>query len=506
MTGLISKHYNRLLEFCLETVKTMKTTLIFSLAFFISINSPLTAQHEDSPSEVHNKIDHFLERGIENGFAGAIAVIKNGKEIINKGYGLADQKKQQLNKPNTIFDIGSNTKQFTATAILKLFEMGELNLEDPLKLYFEDLPEDKQNITIHQLLSHTSGIVDAIGNDFDETSQDKFFKQVFSTPLLSEPGRLFSYSNIGYSILGRIIELVGNAEYEAFLNKYLFTPAHMTQTGYLLPKWDTTNVSRSYNRGILESESPIFKYQRNGTISWHLKANGGINSTQNDMLLWYEALKSNTVISEESFKKLTTPYANYPNSELNYGYGWTIRSANNDLKRIAHNGSNGAYAHTLIWFTEEDIYISYATNANSEEVEYIAYDIAKMLLDETFNPQPIKNNVYAYSLDFIDKNNIDKSEDLITLLKQKYPDHFTNSRLLNSVGNILLMINKHQNWSVEIFKRNIELYPNDGNLWDSLGDGYMSINKIDEASKSYQKAIDLGYKDSQYKLDQIIKN
>ena len=484
----------------------MKITITFTLVFFISLSGISIAQNDDSLTALYTKIDNYLKAGTENGFAGAITVIKNGEVVINKGYGLANKDKQWQNDPNTIFDIGSNTKQFTATAILKLFEMEKLTLKDPLKLYFENLPEDKQNITIHQLLSHTSGLEEVIGNDFDGISQDEFFKQVFSSELLTEPGSQYSYSNIGYSLLGRIIELVAQEEYEAFLNKHLFAPAGMKQTGYLLPNWDSTKISRSYNRGVLDNESPIFKYQKSGKISWHLKANGGINSTQNDMLLWYKALKSNTVISKESFEKLTTPYANYPNSKLSYGYGWTIRLLDNNLKRIAHNGSNGAYAHSLIWIPEQDIFITYVTNANSEKVEYIAYTVAKMVLDKMYVPDPIENNVYAFAFSFMENHRSEKHEELIALLKEKYTDDFTSSRLLNSIGNILLMINEHKNWAVALFEKNIELFPSDGNLWDSLGDGYMSINQKDEAIKSYLKAIELGYKGSRKKLNKLSKS
>ena len=185
---------------------------------------------------------------------------------------------------------------------------------------------------------------------------------------------------------------------------------------------------------------------------------------------------------------------------------FSTKLLDNNIKRIAHNGSNGAYAHTLIWFPEQDSFISYATNANSEQVEYTAYTVAKMLLDQTFVPKPIDNNVYAFAVSFIKTNNINKSEKLIKLLKENYPKNFTSSKLLNSIGNILLLINEHHDWSVELFKRNIELYPNDGNLWDSLGHGDLYINQKNEAIKSYQKAIELGYKDSQKKLYDLAKN
>ena len=483
----------------------MKSTINFYLVCFLLLAQYLIAQPEDKPSALYSKIDKYLEAGTANGFSGAIAVVKDGKMVINKGYGIADRKMQTSINPNTVFDIGSNTKQFTATAILKLREMGKLNLEDPLKVYFKNLPADKQEITIHHLLSHTSGLKDAIGKDFDEISEEEFFQSVFSSSLLVEPGQKYSYSNIGYSVLGRIIELVSEESYEDFLNKYLFTPAGMGQTGYFLPQWDSTEIAASYNRGILEGESPIFKYLKQGKVTWHLNANGGINSTQNDMLLWYEALKSNKILSKESTELMSTPYVNYPNSELAYGYGWTVRTLENKMKRIAHNGSNGAYAHSLIWIPEQDIFISYATNVNSEKVEYLAYTVLKMLLDESYVPEPIMNNVYAFIVAYVRENEIDRSQELISLLKEHYPDKFNSSRLLNSIGNILLMLNEEKDWSVELFKRNVELYPDDGNLWDSLGDGYMAIEQKAEAMESYKKAIELGYEGANDKLKELTK-
>jgi CubicO group peptidase (beta-lactamase class C family) len=481
----------------------MKTAQFFTILFLISINSISFAQKNTQSSVLYSNINNYLEHGTKNGFSGAITVIKNGKAIINKGYGFAHKHTQMRNNPNTIFDIGSNTKQFTATAILKLVEMGKITVNNPLSLFFKSLPTDKQNITIHQLLTHTSGLTETIGRDFDEITSKQFFDTVFASKLLFNPGERFEYSNIGYSILGRIIELTSGLEYESFLNQYLFIPAGMKQTGYLLPKWNSVQISQSYNRGILEDESPILKYQKSSNISWHLKANGGINSTQKDMILWYNALKSNKIITKESFIKMTTAYADYPSGKSSYSYGWVVRFLDGNVKRIAHNGSNGAYSHSLIWFPKEDIFIVFATNANSEKVEYVAYTVAKMVLDEAYIPMPIENNVYGSAVEYMNNNRSDKTEELISLLKEKYPDKFTGSKLLNSIGNVLLMINQHKDWAVSLFKKNVELYPNDGNLWDSLGDGYSANNQKEEAILSYKKAIELGYKGSQKKLNEL---
>ncbi|MFT6337149.1 MAG: CubicO group peptidase (beta-lactamase class C family) [Halioglobus sp.] len=492
----------------------MNKTHFCIILLLIFANSISQAQEKSQSVALYSRIDTYLTAGSENGFSGAISVVKNGKIIINKGYGEANKNTKTLNDPNTIFDIGSNTKQFTATAILKLVEQNKVSVTDPLSMFFNGLPIDKQSITIHQLLTHTAGFLESIGRDYSafgklsEISQKDFFETLFSSQLLSEPGEKYSYSNTGFSILGRIIELASGQSYEAFLIEYLFKPAGMLQTGYLLPKWNTEQMSHGYNRNIMETESTITYYQEAGGVNWHLKGNGGINSTQNDMLLWYKALKSNIILTPESFEKLTTPYPNTssPKSTSSYGYGWGVEKSENNSKRIAHSGSNGTYWHTLIWYPKEDTYIVYATNANSSKVEGIAYVIAKIILDESYIPGPIKNNVYSFSMDYIKQHSIDKSNELLTILQENYADDFKNSPPLNTIGNLLLRSNKNLDWAIELFKMNVQLYPDDANLWDSLGDGYKANNLKEDAIKSYQKAIELGYKDSQEKLTELMKD
>jgi CubicO group peptidase (beta-lactamase class C family) len=474
----------------------------------------LNAQDKKQSTTLFSKIDTYLTAGSKNGFSGAISVLKNGEIIINKGYGEANKDTKTLNNSNTIFDIGSNTKQFTATAILKLVELGKLNLKDSLSTLFNELPIDKQNITIHQLLTHTSGFSKSIGSDYSsfeklsEISRKDFFEKLFASELLTEPGEKYSYSNVGYSLLARIIELTSGQGYEAFLNKHLFIPAGMKQTGYLLPKWDTKQLSVGYNRDIIETKSTILLYQESEEVNWHLKGNGGINSTQNDMLLWYKALKTNLILTPESFKKLTTPYpaASSVERASGYGYGWGVKKLENNSKRITHNGSNGTSWHSLIWYPKEDIYIVYATNTNSPKVEGIAYVVAKIILDENYAPKPIKNNIYAFIMNYIKQHSTDRSNELLNLLQENYADDFKNSSPLNTIGNLLLKSNENLKWALELFKINVKLYPENGNLWDSLGDGYKSNNLREGAIKSYQKAIELEYKDSQKKLTELIKD
>lgn len=486
----------------------MKKTVFLLIVFTIlqAKASLLYAQKKDKASTLYERIDTYLTNGSKNGFSGAILVVKNGNIIINKGYGFANKDTQTLNNPNTIFDIGSNTKQFTSAAILKLVELGKLSLNDPLVKFFKDIPPRKQDITIHQLLTHTAGFSESIGRDFDEISQEDFFEKLFASKLLSEPGEKYAYSNIGYSILGRIIELASDQTYEAFLNEYLFTPAGMKQTGYLLPEWNVKLMARGYNRNVLETPSTIARYQEIGGLYWHLKGNGGINSTQNDMLLWYKALKENTVLTAESFKKLQSSYVLAPSGTYSYGYGWGIKKTKEGRNRISHNGSNGTFAHTILWYPKEDIYIVYATNANSSKVEYLAYSVEKMVFDASYVAKPIKDNVYSYTMNYIKQHTTDNSIELTELLQKNYADDFTNSRLFNTIGNLLLRLNENKNWALELFKINVQRYPDDGNLWDSLGDGYLANDLKKEAIESFEKAVKLGYKDAQKKLTKIREN
>ncbi len=483
----------------------MKTLNLISLIMVFMIQPRMTIASAEKTYKLNqtivNKIDQYLSGSIENGFSGAVLISEKNVKHINKGYGLADKEKNKPNEVQTVFDIGSNTKQFTAVAILLLVQQGQLNLTDPVSLFFKDTTQDKHAITIHQLLIHTSGLIEAIGGDFDVITEVDFFDQVFASELLFPIGSKYAYSNIGYSLLAKIIEITSGQSYESYLHQNLFLPIGMLNTGYIIPDWQQQNLAKGYSRGVMNQGSMVERYQKHNAVTWHLKGNGGINSTQEDMFLWIEALKSNSILTAENFELLTSGHSSIFDG-FNYGYGWGINQSLDHTKRISHNGSNGSFAHNITWFPMEDILILFSSNAASPITEKMAKTIEKIIFQPDFITAPIKKNPYFLVFNFVKEKQHNEAEKLLDLIKIQYLKDFSNPDILNRIGYNLLR-EQQLPWAIEVFKINTELFIEDSNVWDSLGDAYLANNQRVQAISSFEKAIELGGKVSSKKLAQL---
>ncbi|MBN2246871.1 MAG: beta-lactamase family protein, partial [Candidatus Aminicenantes bacterium] len=289
-------------------------SVLFSVALFMvvsgltisfSLVSSIQPDKEVVSGNMAEKLDLYLSRAVPFGFSGALLVEEGGEVVLNKGYGLAVRSKNIPNTADTVFSVGSLTKQFTAAGIMKLEMMGKLNTEDRLDKYFENVPGDKKAITLHHLLTHTSGVVDAVGPDYQELEREDLVKKVFAEPLQHPPGEEFAYSNAGYSLLAAIIEKVSGQKYEEFMREHLWLPAGMECTGYRLPDWGKKNVAHWY-RGEKDNGIPLDKPYP----YWNLVGNGGVLSTTEDMLKWHHALLGTKILSSVVKKKMFTPFLN----------------------------------------------------------------------------------------------------------------------------------------------------------------------------------------------------
>jgi len=280
-----------------------------------------------SSTDAAQKLDEYMSRLAQFGFSGTVLAAKNDQIILNRGYGWADKENAIANTSETVFSTGSITKQFTAAAILKLEMQGKLRTEDGIGKYLEGVPEDKQAITLHHLLTHTSGLEPDDGGG-NAPEREAFVQETLARPLASAPGKSFEYSNAGYGLLAAIIEKVSGQTYEQYLQENLFKPAGMNHTGYRLPQWQAEKVARWYV-GERANGSPLGRPFPN----WTTLGSGEVLSTTSDMFKWHQALAGETVLSAAAKKKLYTPVFR------NYAYGWDVVQSPYGLL-ITHDGGN----------------------------------------------------------------------------------------------------------------------------------------------------------------------
>lgn len=307
------------------------------------------------------KLDAHMSRLEAYGFSGSLLVAKGGEVILDKGYGFADAERKVPFTADTAFDIGSITKQFTAAAIVKLEMQGKLGVNDPISKWFEGVPEDKKGITLHHLLTHSAGLQDVFGGDYEEMPRDRLVKAALESKLLWAPGTRYQYSNSGYSLLAAIVELASGKPYEAYLRENLWQPAGMTRTGYRLQ--EKGPLAHGVDGDGEDWGSPVDKAWAPDGPWWNLRGNGGVLSTTGDLYKWHRALEGDAILSKEAKGKMFTPHV--PEDEegsSHYGYGWAIFKTPRDTRLIAHNGGNGIFNADFRRYVDDGVVLIIGSN------------------------------------------------------------------------------------------------------------------------------------------------
>lgn len=272
-------------------------------------------------------------------FHGSVLMAEKGTVLLHAAFGLANPQTGSPNFTNTVFSTGSVTKQFTAAGIMLLVQELIITVDDPIDRFFNGVPQEKANITVHQLLTHTSGLAESYGMDNDPISRDDFVALVMQSPLEYPVGERYAYSNAGYSLLAAIIEIVKNEPWEPFLKRNFFLPDWMRNTGIWQPLWIDSLTSHSHNAQL--GYPACTDRPRD---AWHLIGNGGMVSTVSDMYRWHLSLHSDDHFSAETKAMMFAPHVKeYENGNSYYGYGWVIQESRTGDTVIWHNG--GAMPH-----------------------------------------------------------------------------------------------------------------------------------------------------------------
>lgn len=331
--------------------------------------APKQTQPTASPEveSFSDKVDVYLNK---LKFNGTVLLAKKGNILFRQGYGMANLQKKSPNTPNNIFQIGSVTKQFTALAIMQLQEQGKLNVKDPIQTYLPDYPHGDK-ITIHHLLTHTSGIpnytdfpdfLETIGQQVTvEQNLDKFKDK----PLDFEPGSMSQYSNSGYIVLGAIIERVSKQTYENYIYEHIFKPLGMNDSGFRDGDVADKQFAVGYTKGLdTPSETPFV--DTSNTYSA-----GAIYSTIDDLYKWDRSLYTEQLIKKITAEAMFTPFKDL------YAYGWGV--VDEGRKIYAHTGRIPGFVAYLKHYMLDDMTVIVLSNNDSADIFRIGDTLGKIL-------------------------------------------------------------------------------------------------------------------------------
>jgi CubicO group peptidase (beta-lactamase class C family) len=335
----------------------------------LSVSSLVAAA---APDDVARMQDAIQQRVAHEQFMGTVLVAQGNRLLINRAYGFADLEWTIANTPETKFRIASLTKQFTAAAILLLQERGKLTIEAPVKTYLLDIPPAWSDVTIFNLLTHTSGIPDFIHlPDYQSLERlplvpEQLIAKIRDKPLEFLPGSDWSYSNSGYLLLGLVIEKVSGESFAQFVQENLLDPAGMKDSGYDSNAAVILHRASGYTHGPNGLENAPFIDMR---VPF---AAGGLYSTTGDLLRWERALFSGKILSKTSLAQLTTPF------KRGYGFGVLIRSVDGD-KVVDHSGNIEGFNTRLIHAERNDWVIVVLSNVSGPTGEQLANDLLKIV-------------------------------------------------------------------------------------------------------------------------------
>lgn len=388
-------------------MRGLKRSLLFIVISALIMSSCVTQKAKDREAEL--SLDSLFSSLYHPDEPGAAVLILRGDDVVyDKGFGLADLQTGAKIDGNTFFNIASCSKQFSATAILKLAQEGKLSLDDSVKKYFPEFRADFFNdITIRHLLSHTSGIGDdrprsdpsfvLYSTDIDNVVYMKDLKELHFTP-----GEYYEYMNPTYQLFYQIIEKVSGKPFEEYMREEIFTPASMKNTLYFSPDKNIPNMSHGYipasddqSAAGVDSDrtpeaaeaarkqkesAPVIgnwkEYDYGEETFFASKADGGIYTSTHEFAEWEKALRSGAILNEQYMKEAHTPHITVTDSPFSsyqsrpytyYGYGWFIERRPDFEERIFHTGDNGGYQIYAGRYPSSNVLLLIFENRNDDD-------------------------------------------------------------------------------------------------------------------------------------------
>lgn len=449
------------------------------------------------------QIDALLTKANElRQFNGTALVADESGVVFRKGYGYANFEWQIPNTPDVRFRLGSITKQFTSMVVMQLVSEGKIRLDGKLTDYLPDYRKDTgDRVTITHLLNHTSGIPSytSLPGFFANESRNpyapaEFIKKFASGDLQFEPGSKYAYNNSGYYLLGAIIEKVTGKPYADVLQERIFTPLGMKATGYDLARPIIPKRASGYQlAGGTYVNAPYLDM----TIPF---AAGSLYSTVDDLYLWERALYTDRLLPADLKKQLYTP-----SPVRDYGFGWavgkkTLDDGKSEVFTIGHDGGINGFNTVLLRVPEKkELVVLLDNTSRGDKLDGLALSLLSILHGIT-PKQPLKSAADELQSLTSGADIVAKYRELRKTRASEF--EFAESDL-NNLGYTLLRQGRVDD-AIQVFQLNVELYPQSGNPYDSLGEAYAVKGNKELALKNYRRSVELDPK-NQNGIDAIAR-
>jgi CubicO group peptidase (beta-lactamase class C family) len=320
------------------------------------------------PEDLASRIDAIMAPFASDQPGAAVIVVKGGRVLFRKAYGLANLETQTPMRPEMVFEIGSITKQFTSTAILMLEEQGKLALADDVRKYVPQFPDKGAPITIEHLLTHTSGIKDYTEDPKwpalwrQDLTPAQVLDLVKDAPLDFPPGTKWRYDNTGYTLLGMILEKASGMAYAEFIQSNIFEPLGMAHSLYGSLSAIVPHRAAGYTKGEKQWENAPYLSMAQPYAA------GSLMSSVDDLALWDAAVSSGRLISPVSWRKALTGHRLPDGEETRYGFGWQLGSYQGHAV-IHHGGGIPGYVTEVFRMPADHLYVAVLTNSDSPSID-----------------------------------------------------------------------------------------------------------------------------------------
>ena len=456
-------------------------TVILSYVLFQT-----TAPAQDKAAIIEELMNKHYDYGQ---FNGSVLVAENGNVIFKKGYGYANMEWDIPNSADTKFRLASITKQFTAMLIMQLVEEGKINLEGKISDYLPYYKKDAgEQVTVHNLLTHTSGvpnltnrppeILSKIGKHHYEVKE--LIEKFCSDDLEFEPGSKFTYSNSGYNILGAVIEEVTGKPYEEVLKEKIFVPLGMNSSGLEDNEPIIEKRASGYEKGLVDFSNTEFLDMS------MVYSSGALYSTVEDLYKWDQGLYTDELLSEKYKEIMFTPFLQ------RYAYGWGVSTSEfdgKDRKILRHTGGINGFNTVIIRIVDDKHLIVLLNNYSPCNLSKISKGIADILYGEEYE-QPKRSLAEKFSRVTMLEGVAEGIKQLKELQEKQSDEYYLEENEINNFGYYLLEKERIDD-AIEVFKLNVELFPDAFNPYDSLGEAYMIKGENNLAIKNYEKSVEL---------------